>query len=215
MNPYAIRTHDLSKEYNGEAILKKINLQLERGRIHAIIGPSGVGKSVLLRLLNLLEEPTSGEIHFDGRALKENDRLELQRRMTLVFQKPVLFNTSVYENVAYGLKVRKENRRSILEKVRKALEVVDLKNYEHKRARNLSGGEKQRVAIAQAMVLEPEILFLDEPTSDILTPVPSLNSKLVSSTFAILIPSGAINLVIVALACILAIVASITSYLSS
>ncbi|HEA46964.1 MAG TPA: phosphate ABC transporter ATP-binding protein [bacterium] len=167
MNPYAIRTHDLSKEYNGEAILKKINLQLERGRIHAIIGPSGVGKSVLLRLLNLLEEPTSGEIHFDGRALKENDRLELQRRMTLVFQKPVLFNTSVYENVAYGLKVRKENRRSILEKVRKALEVVDLKNYEHKRARNLSGGEKQRVAIAQAMVLEPEILFLDEPTSDL------------------------------------------------
>ncbi len=167
MNPYAIRTHNLSKEYNGENILKKLNLQLERGRIHAIIGPSGVGKSVLLRLLNLLEEPTSGEIYFDGRALRENERLKLQRRMTLVFQKPVLFNTSVYENVAYGLRVRGENRRSIAEKVKKALEVVGLKDYEHKGARNLSGGEKQRVAIARAMVLAPEILFLDEPTSDL------------------------------------------------
>ncbi len=167
MKNYTIQTHNLSKEYNGEAVLKEINLQLERGRIHAIIGPSGVGKSVLLRLLNLLEEPTSGEIHFDGKALRENNRLNLHRRMTLVFQKPALFNTSVYENVAYGLKVRKENRSSILEKVKKALEVIGLKGYEHKRARDLSGGEKQRVAIARAMVLEPEILFLDEPTSDL------------------------------------------------
>lgn len=140
---------------------------MERGRIHAIIGPSGVGKSVLLRLLNLLEEATSGEIYFDGKALKENNYLKLQRRMTLVFQKPALFNTSVYENVAYGLKVRRENKGSVFGKVRKALEVVGLKGYEHKRARNLSGGEKQRVAIARAMVLEPEILFLDEPTSDL------------------------------------------------
>ena len=167
MKNYTIQTHNLSKEYNREAILKEINLQLERGRIHAIIGPSGVGKSVLLRLLNLLEEPTSGEIHFDGKALRENNRLNLHRRMTLVFQKPALFNTSVYENVAYGLKVRGENRRLILEKVKKALEVVGLKGYEHKRAKDLSGGEKQRVAIARAMVLEPEILFLDEPTSDL------------------------------------------------
>ena len=167
MKNYTIRTHNLSKEYNGEVILKRINLRLEKGKIHAIIGPSGVGKSVLLRLLNLLEEATSGEIHFDEKGLKENNRLELQRRMTLVFQKPVLFNTSVYENVAYGLKVRKENKGSTLEKVRKALEVVGLKRYEHKRAKTLSGGEKQRVTIARAMVLEPEILFLDEPTSDL------------------------------------------------
>ena len=167
MRKFIIRTHNLSKEYDGEAILKKVDLGLERGRIHAIVGPSGVGKSVLLRLLNLLEEPTSGEIYFDEKALKENNRLELQRRMTLVFQKPVLFNTSVYENIAYGLKVRRENRRRVSRKVRKALRVVGLRGYEHKRARNLSGGEKQRVAIARAMVLEPEILFLDEPTSDL------------------------------------------------
>ncbi|MBU4310552.1 phosphate ABC transporter ATP-binding protein [bacterium] len=167
MREYAIRTHNLSREYDGEVILKEINLQLERGRIHAIIGPSGVGKSVLLRLLNLLERPTSGEIYFDGKALKENNYLKLQRRMTLVFQKPALFNTSVYENVAYGLKVRRENRGSIAEKVEKALGIVGLKGYKHKRARDLSGGEKQRVAIARAMVLEPEILFLDEPTSDL------------------------------------------------
>lgn len=167
MRKFTIQTHNLSKEYNGETILKEINLQLERGKIHAIIGPSGVGKSVLLRLLNLLEEPTSGEIYFNEKALKENNYLELQRRMTLVFQKPALFNTSVYENVAYGLKIRKENRGSVIEKVEKALKVVGLKDYEHKRARNLSGGEKQRVAIARAMVLEPEILFLDEPTSDL------------------------------------------------
>lgn len=167
MRKFAIRTHNLSQEYNGEAILQKINLQLERGKIHVIIGPSGVGKSVLLRLLNLLERPTSGEIYFDERALKENNHLKLQRRMTLVFQKPALFNTSVYENVVYGLKVRGKNRRATAEKVKKVLEVVGLKGYEHKRARNLSGGEKQRVAIARAMVLEPEILFLDEPTSDL------------------------------------------------
>lgn len=167
MTEFAIHTYNLSREYNGESILKKINLHLERGRIHAIIGPSGVGKSVLLRLLNLLEEPTSGEIYFDKKVIKENNRLELRRRMTLVFQKSTLFSTSVYENVAYGLKVRGENRGSIAQKVEKALEVVGLKGYERKRARNLSGGEKQRVAIARAMVLEPEILFLDEPTSDL------------------------------------------------
>ena len=164
-----ISIRDLSMRYDDNTVLKDINLDVPTHTVTAIIGPSGSGKTTLLRLINLLEEPTSGIIAFDGvdTHASEKTRLEMRRRMVIVFQKPVVFSGSVYDNVAYGLKIRGQGRRQMREKVLHALETVDLSGYENRRARTLSGGEVQRVALARAMVTEPALLLLDEPTANL------------------------------------------------
>lgn len=169
-----IGTKDLYKTYGEDTVLRGINLEVPRKSVMAMIGPSGSGKSTLLRLLDLLEEPTSGSITFDGVEVgtSEAARLAMRRRMVIVFQKPAVFSASVYDNVAYGLKIRGDGKAEIRRKVRHALETVDLVGYEGRRAKTLSGGEVQRVALARAMVTEPELLLLDEPTAN-LDPVSS------------------------------------------
>ncbi len=161
-----IETRNLSKFYNGTEALKNVNLEVDRGEVLAIVGPSGSGKTTLLRLLNLLEAPTAGKIFFDGvdTACSYNDQLALRRRMGMVFQQAVLFNETVYENVAYPLKIRGYSKETSDPKARDALKLVGLSGFEKKRAADLSGGEAQRVALAQAMISEPELLLLDEPT---------------------------------------------------
>ena len=160
---------DLSKRFDDNTVLKDINLDVPKRNVMAIIGPSGSGKTTLLRLIGLLEEPTSGNIAFDGvnTNASEKVRLEMRRRMVIVFQKPIVFSGSVYDNVAYGLKIRGHGRRPTREKVLHALDTADLSGYENRRARSLSGGEVQRVALARAMVTEPELLLLDEPTANL------------------------------------------------
>jgi tungstate transport system ATP-binding protein len=164
-----ITISELSKRYDDNTVLKDINLDVPMHTVTAIIGPSGSGKTTLLRLIDLLEEPTSGKITFDGvdTRTSEKARLEMRRRMVVVFQKPVVFSGSVYDNVAYGLKIRGQGQTHMKEKVLNALETVDLSDYESRRARTLSGGEVQRVALARAMVTEPELLLLDEPTANL------------------------------------------------
>lgn len=164
-----ISIRDLSKRYDDNTVLKDINLNVPKHTVTAMIGPSGSGKTTLLRLIDLLEEPTSGEIAFDGvdTNTSEKARLEMRRRMCIVFQKPVVFSGSVYDNVAYGLKIRGQGRSNTRERVYHALETVGLSGYETRRARTLSGGEVQRVALARAMVTEPELLLLDEPTANL------------------------------------------------
>ena len=164
-----ISISDLSKRYDNNTVLKGINLDVPTHTVTAIIGPSGSGKTTLLRLIDLLEEPTSGTIAFDGvdAHTSEKAKLEMRRRMVIVFQKPVVFSGTVYDNVAYGLKIRGQERRPIREKVVHALETVDLLGFESRRASTLSGGEVQRVALARAMVTEPELLLLDEPTANL------------------------------------------------
>ncbi|MDA0988941.1 MAG: ATP-binding cassette domain-containing protein [Chloroflexi bacterium] len=164
-----ITIRDLSKRYDDNTVLNGINLDVPTHTVTAIIGPSGSGKTTLLRLIDLLEGPTSGEISFDGvgALTSEDARLEMRRRMVIVFQKPVVFSGSVYDNVSYGLKIRGQGRRDMREKVLHALETVDLSGYENRRARTLSWGEAQRVALARAMVIEPELLLLDEPTANL------------------------------------------------
>ncbi len=164
-----LKVERLHHSYGKAEILKNIDLDVERGEVFVTIGPTGSGKTTLLRLLGLLERPTSGHIYFDGHMVNnsERQRLEIRRRMAMVSQKPAVFNASVFDNVAYGLKIRKENGASLRYKVMNALDTVGLSGYERRDARTLSGGETQRVALARAMVIEPELLLLDEPTANL------------------------------------------------
>ena len=131
------------------------------------MGPNGSGKSTFFRICALIEEPDSGEIKFfsEGDALK-ND-IYLRRRITLVLPKIGIFNTTVFQNVAYGLKVRGTKNSETEEKVHDALEFVGLNHKKNSHALSLSSGETQRLGIARAIVIDPEILFLDEPTASL------------------------------------------------
>jgi tungstate transport system ATP-binding protein len=162
---YTIRS--LIKEYDGRGILEIESLDILQGEIFAIVGPSGAGKSTLLRLLNFLEQPTSGSVQFHGIEFRVGTEmpLEFRRKVTTVFQRPMLLNESVWDNVTYGLRLRGLTNSSNL--TNSVLEQVGLEHLAHQRARNLSGGEAQRVALARAMILQPEILLLDEPTANL------------------------------------------------
>jgi len=159
------RIENLSKSFGNKEVLKNINLEIFRGEIFAFMGPSGVGKTTLLRILDFLETPTAGRLIFDGEAISRKN--DCMRRMSLLFQNPALFNTSVFNNVAYGLVVRGENNRTIEKKVIDALDLVGLAGYGKQKARTLSGGEAQRMAFARAIIFKPDILLLDEPTANL------------------------------------------------
>jgi len=164
-----LETVNLYQTINRTDILKNINLKVDKGDIFAIIGPTGAGKTTLLRLLNTLDLPASGKIYINGTDTAESSgtRLELRRSMAFVLQKPVVFNMSVYENIAAGLKWRGAEKSEIKEKTSEILETIGLSEYRKRNARTLSGGEVQRVAIARAIISEPEILLLDEPTANL------------------------------------------------
>ncbi|HZD42805.1 MAG TPA: ABC transporter ATP-binding protein, partial [Methanomicrobiales archaeon] len=160
---------DIAKAYGDQQVLHDVDLSVREGEILGIIGPSGSGKSTLLRLLDLIEPPTSGELHIFGMdVLEERGHwLALRRRMGMLFQKPIVFNTNVYQNVALGLQYRGIGRREIEKRVNEALEAVGLSRYIKSKAKDLSGGEQQRVALSRVLVTKPEILFLDEPTANL------------------------------------------------
>ncbi len=164
-----LRVEQIHHRYGKAEILKNIDLGIERGEVFITIGPTGSGKTTLLRLIGLLEKPTSGDIYFDGHRVSDSEgqRLAVRRRMAMVSQKPTVFNASVYDNVAYGLRIRREKGASLHRKAMNALETVGLAGYEKRNARTLSGGETQRVALARAMVIEPELLLLDEPMANL------------------------------------------------
>ena len=167
MNHAIYRVSDLTKAYAGRTILQVDELQIEPSEIFALIGPSGAGKSTLLRLLNFLEPPTSGTINFEDVEINSfhDAPLDVRRRVTTVFQRPMLLDMSVIENVHYGLRLR--GRRDAHQHVQAVLDQVGLSHLAHMPARTLSGGEAQRVALARAMVIEPDVLLLDEPTANL------------------------------------------------
>ena len=170
MNESILKIKNLKKIYNGRTVLDIESLNFQKRKIYAIIGPNGSGKTTLLNILNLLEKPDEGQISFSDREInnKSNSNiLESRRRMTLVNQDPFLFHSTVYDNIAYGLKIRSIPSEVQKSRIRNALNIVGLSGFENRRAHQLSGGEAQRVVIARALVIEPEVLFLDEPTANI------------------------------------------------
>ena len=138
------------------------NLEVQRGEFVTFLGPSGCGKTTTLRMIAGFEMPTEGEILLNG---KDISKLPPNKRpINTVFQRYALFpHLNIYDNIAFGLKLKKLPKAEIEKKVKKALEMVDLEGFEDRRVQTLSGGQQQRIAIARSLVNEPEILLLDEP----------------------------------------------------
>jgi tungstate transport system ATP-binding protein len=157
----------LSQRHGSRTILKGVSLGIERGEILAIIGPTGSGKTTLLRLIDQLDRPASGEVLFEGLEVTPRLRTAVRRQISMVLQKPVVFDASVYDNVAYPLKLRKYDRKAIPDKVNAMLQTVGLDGCQKRKARTLSGGETQKVALARAIITEPRVLLLDEPTANL------------------------------------------------
>ena len=170
-----IAVNKLDFYYGVRQVLFDISLQIQEGRITALIGPSGCGKSTFLRTLNRMHETVrsaraEGEVLLDGQSIFEMDVVNLRRRVGMVFQKSNPFPKSIYENVAYGLKVNGMARRGLIGEVvekslRRAALWEEVKDQLHKSAYALSGGQQQRLCIARALAIDPEVLLLDEPCS--------------------------------------------------
>ena len=153
---------DIFLRYDGEVILNHINLDIHEKEFVTILGPSGCGKTTTLRIIGGFVEPESGDVIFDGK--KINGTPPNKRNVNTVFQKYSLFpHLNVFDNVAFGLKLKKLPKDEIKKKVTKMLATVDLKGYEKRPVTKLSGGQQQRVAIARALVCDPDVILLDEP----------------------------------------------------
>ncbi len=164
-----LQADKLTKEYENHSIIRKVSVDIRENEAFALIGPTGSGKTTLIRMLDLLELPTSGKVYFDGIDVthEKHEQLHARRRMSYVQQKPVVFTMSVFDNIACGLKWRHENSKLIKQRVNDALNLIGMADFMTRNAKTLSGGETQRVAIARALVTNPEILFLDEPTANL------------------------------------------------
>ncbi len=157
-----IRIEHVSKAYNGDQILDDLNLTIPSGQFFALLGPSGSGKTTLLRLIAGFETPDSGRIFIGDKDITQVPINE--RKVNTVFQQYALFpHLNVFDNVAYGLRVKGLPEKEIEQRVRKILTVVHLEKQMYKAIDQLSGGQKQRVALARAVVNEPDVLLLDEP----------------------------------------------------
>ena len=167
MTAPAIVLHDVAKVFDGRTVVSDLDLEVGKGQILAIMGPSGVGTTTLLRLMNGLTRPDRGSVSVGGVTLCfDGDRdLPTRRNMAFILQKPIAFASTVFENVAYGLKVR--GVQDMDDQVEHALEMVGLSDLSDRMAPKLSGGEMQRMAFARATVFGPSILLLDEFTANL------------------------------------------------
>lgn len=157
-----IRLNGISKSFDGETVLDDLHLEIHDKEFITLLGPSGCGKTTTLRIIGGFETPDAGDVYFDGKRI--NDLPPYRRQVNTVFQKYALFpHLNVFDNIAFGLRVRKTKDSEIREKVKEMLELVNLRGFERRRVGTLSGGQQQRVAIARALVNEPKVLLLDEP----------------------------------------------------
>lgn len=163
------KLHKVIKRYGEREVLNVDHLTIPGGKIYTIMGPNGSGKSTLLRIMALLLVNDAGELEVLGEKVswEKGQLLKLRRQMSMVTQTSFMFQGSVNYNVAYGLQARKMKERRVQSRVGEVLEMVGMTAYRDADARTLSGGERQKVAIARALAVNPRVLFLDEPTSNI------------------------------------------------
>lgn len=165
MSETIIRFENVSKSYDdGTVVLKNINFELEKGKFYTLLGPSGCGKTTILRIIAGFTEPTSGNVYFHDKRI--NSVPANARQVNTVFQDYALFpHLNVFENVAFGLRIKKLKEAEIKERVHEALKFVNLADFANREIDEMSGGQRQRVAIARAIVNDPEVILLDEPLS--------------------------------------------------
>ena len=161
-SPRMIHLENVSKEFDGVTVLSDINLYIRKKEFVTLLGPSGCGKTTTLRIIGGLEYPSTGKVTFDGKDI--TNLPPYKRRVNTVFQKYALFpHLNVRDNIAFGLKLKKMPKSEINKRVDKMLDLVNLSGYGKRSVDSLSGGQQQRIAIARALVNEPEVLLLDEP----------------------------------------------------
>ena len=162
MENYVIELENVTKSFGDNVILKDFDFKVKKDEFLTILGPSGCGKTTILRLIGGFEEPDGGKILFNGEDITNKEPYE--RKINTVFQKYALFpHMNVYNNIAFGLNIKKMDKKIIKEKVKEVLKLVNLVGFENREIESLSGGQQQRIAIARALVNEPEVLLLDEP----------------------------------------------------
>ncbi|HKM50945.1 MAG TPA: ATP-binding cassette domain-containing protein [Candidatus Bathyarchaeia archaeon] len=159
-----LEAQGLTKTYDGLLALEQVNVRASTRQVTSIVGVNGAGKTTLLRILAGLDTPNEGKIVIGAKMLGLE---ELRTYCTMVFQKSVMFGGTVYDNVAYGLRINGCSKQNIQDRVTMVLAMVNLNGFEKRKARKLSSGEQQRVAIARALALEREVLLIDEPTSNL------------------------------------------------
>ncbi|TDL31460.1 ABC transporter ATP-binding protein [Jeotgalibacillus sp. S-D1] len=159
-----IRFDRVSHQFDDTVVLDQVSFEIEKGKFYTLLGPSGCGKTTILRLIAGFMQPASGSVYFNEKII--NDVPANKRQVNTVFQDYALFpHLNVFENVAFGLKIKKVKQAQIKQKVKDALKFVNLEGYEQREIAEMSGGQRQRVAIARAIVNEPEVILLDEPLS--------------------------------------------------
>lgn len=158
---------NVSKSYARKPVLMDCSVSFDKAGVYIIMGQNGAGKSTFLRICGLLESPDKGEISFYSENGVLNKDIALRRRITLLLPKIGIFNSTVFNNIAYGLKVRGVKSRGMKERVENALDFAGLIHKKNQNALTLSSGEAQRLGIARSLVIEPEILFMDEPTASV------------------------------------------------
>jgi tungstate transport system ATP-binding protein len=163
MSPH-VEAVDITREYDSVRALDRVSIAAHLGQVTTVVGVNGSGKTTLLKILAGLDTSTAGRVLIEG---SEADPTQLRTHSTMVFQRSVMFGTSVYNNVAYGLKIEGVPGREISQRVKSALTVVNLDGFERRHARKLSSGEQQRVAMARALALERGVLLVDEPTANL------------------------------------------------
>ena len=162
MKQDVIRLENVTKSFDDEKVLNSVNLSIKKNEFFTLLGPSGCGKTTMLRIIGGFENADDGNVFFDG--VNINDLPPNKRNLNTVFQKYALFpHMNVYDNVAFGLKIKKTPKHIIDEKVKEMLALINLRGFEKRSVTSLSGGQQQRVAIARALINEPEVLLLDEP----------------------------------------------------
>jgi tungstate transport system ATP-binding protein len=169
-----------------KVILDIDSLSLFGEELTAIVGPNGAGKSTLINILAFLEKPDQGYINFQGKPVGPRDHYRLRRQVTMVDQTPLLFRGSVFDNVAYGLRIRGIPPEQRVKRVEEALTQVDLGSFAHRSVSGLSGGEIQRVAIARALVFHPQVILLDEPTAGVDVARMEMVESLISELYSVM-----------------------------